>query len=1411
MKQKLQHIFLIITCALAWTTQVWGYSNSGLTVSVEGGGLVAITSSNSAPSSDAYNSSASLEQGPHGLFQTYVEDTYYIWVKPNSGFQAVSMSGDFSGSTVKGSTGLYATVKITGKTQRVNKSAKITFKTTYTFSATATPNNSSYGTATASVNPSSVANTTATSASSTATFTASPKTGYEFQGWGTSSTATTYESTDNPYKPKITGVAGSTANKTLYAIFKPYFNFTVTANKINGGYGSVTKSVTAKVLGNPGDTSASTQATFTATPNTNCTFVGWYYDAEHTNLASTEATYKPNITNSTIGSTKNLTLYAWFKSNQTLTWSHAYEKNIVVFTTAVGAAAATASSELPVSYSSSDETFATVNASGDVYGVSTSSKDVTITARQAGNDAFNPVEETRSFRIIDKYQAEFEVTGFEGISPDTSTIYVGDEATIKVKYTDSEFSFDSSDKTVVGISKSNDIITLTALKTGVSIITLNQPNNSTHSPSSATYILKVIKYSNNLAVELDAQNVEVDGSIGVSFTGLTNEGTAIVGTVTDQSPSSSVNQGDEDNPQVISYSEGVITAVNAGTAKITFTQAPTNKYEGFTSQTYTITVTKVSNPIIVTLNGSSSTNIRMLYNSTATLAYSSAHSLTPINVTLVESTLQGGATSYSNGTITSHSSAGTDRYEITQTETYRYEAGYASFRVRVNNTSEEEGYVLNDASEHSWSTISKYIPAKLSGPGDVLSFDARRQTAGVNYFYVLYSTDDKEPNDKNKSWTELANPSLSTSYQNYSYELPDGVTYVKFETYTGATLSKYVRNIKVTRKTYVKASASTTAFGTVYTDSSKPTSTITVDYSTTNGGNISIDSDNSHFTLSTTELSVSSHSDGTKNFTVTYNPDPDDLGAESAVITIQDLFYTQQITLTATAAKHANTLAVIGEQNLMVGDEVGNVFSSKNSTATLNCTLSREGVIEFDTLTNKITAVGAGTVVLTISQEENKYYLSTSKTVEVTVSKYNQEIIWDVDFSEEDFTLEAGDVLDTNTAKASSGLAVTYTSQYPELLAVHASSGKLTAIAKGSYIAITARQAGNYMFNPASETRYFNVISREVPTVETSLTESGTNYFPIGNPSVVIRCHAAVDANALDVIKLTENEGDIVSVVYDKNTFTLTAVSEGQVSVTLTREETEDYYALSKTYIVEVVKPAVVLDPTVAPDFDYEEYSTITLRRTLKAGYSTIALPFDTSVEAIVGDDYDSDVDWVAQLSAVTNSVADGYTLYFQKVTGGVLEANEPYVLHLGSQVVNPTWTNYTSGISVEEAEATSVGASTGYSGYAGSNFTPNFPMAGKYGIVNSEGGLMLGSGENAKLNAFAAYITAPAGPSNAPLRVAYIDENGTTTYVGELIDGRLEAEPVAIYGPDGKRRSQMQRGVNIVRYADGTTKKVRY
>ena len=1219
----------------------------------------------------------------------------------------------------------------------------------------------------------------------------------------------------------LTSTNGKTVSFPVSGTGLPVFKFSATANKIYN-HGTATATVTnSQIVGAVSDTQKSTTATFTATTD-NSTFEGWYSDAGHTTLVSTDNPYTTTITNTTEGSTKNLTLYAYFKSNQTLTWTQdPYDPNVVAGETYTGLAAATASSGLAVTYTSSDTNVATVNANGDVTGIAASMDPITITLRQAGNDEYNAVEATRQFTVINKFQPTFDASGFQSSSGDNYTSYVDDAPTITVANTTSGFTYTSSDPTVVGISKSGNVITLTALKVGTSTVTLNDPGNTTHYSASKTYNITVTRIPNGLAASLASMTANPDGTIAVTFTGQNNIATAIVGTITNEVLSSNVNNGSD----VITYADGVITAQNAGTAKITFTQAQTDKYAAWTSSTYDITVTKLSNPISITLAGSSATNIKLKYGATASLSYTYANTSGPaptVNRT------SGSYTTYSGGNITAGNSQGTDIYEIRQAETYKYEAGFASFTIRVNNSDEAVGYVLYDESEYSHGTGSGVMHQyTLSGPGETLTYNACKGTAITIYYnlYVERSTD-------GSNWTEIQNnDSLDAGYKSNDFwcEMGDeAARYVRFRFPAGGTLVKYMKDAKVTRKTYVRESHDTSRdnFGTVYTGTTATSATITVSYSSTNGGNINISSSNSHFVPSISEIAVESNKkatspggteyicgvDGTRTFTVTYTPDPNALGEETATITIGDLFYSQTITLTATAAKRANTLAVVGEQTLKVDDVVSDVVSGKNSEATLTATWSHDGVATFDAALNKIMAVGAGTATLTLTQLENDYHYGATKTVTVNVSKYDQTVTWVNDLDADARTLEVDDVLTTNTATASSGLAVTYSSSNPSALEVDASTGALTAKAGGANIAITATQAGNYKYNEVSVTRYFTVIQKEEVVVTTTLLESGTNIYPIGNPDITIRTNARITSDALTI-----SDNQVVSATFGSNTFTLTALKEGTVTVTLTRAETDDYYALNKTYTIQVVKPALVLDPTMAPVINYSSYSSVTLSRTLKSGYSTIALPFETTVEAIVGTAYDSDDDWVAQLQTVTYSVADGYTLYFSKVTDGSIEANEPYILHLASAIDMPTWSN----VAVTAASAGSKAATTGYSGYASwvmhANYDPAFDMEGMYGIVNSAGALKLG-GSGSTLKAYTAYITPPAGAAHVRLRSAFVDEDGEVTFVEGLpfdddsfdVDASASSQSsIVVYGLDGRRRQNASKGLNIIRTADGRTMKV--
>ncbi len=256
------------------------------------------------------------------------------------------------------------------------------------------------------------------------------------------------------------------------------------------------------------------------------------------------------------------------------------------------------------------------------------------------------------------------------------------------------------------------------------------------------------------------------------------------------------------------------------------------------------------------------------------------------------------------------------------------------------------------------------------------------------------------------------------------------------------------------------------------------------------------------------------------------------------------------------------------------------------------------------------------------------------------------------------------------------------------------------------------------------------------------------------------------------------------------------------------------------------------------PDYQAGEYDEVQLHRSFNKGYSTIALPFNTTLYELTGQQ--SAEDWVAQLSVVTYTAADnGYTLYFKKTgngedaDGGIILANRPYVLHLSKAVVNPVWENQ-----AVSAPSTSyvVQAEKGYRNndndkYSAwkmrANYEPGESMNGRYGIVNNahladdpdpehpgesektrfpDGCLKLG-GNGSTLNAFMAYIE---GPTSAPVKAAYLDDDDNADGLLELLTGEsIDSSSESVYDLQGRKLPKAQRGLNIIRGADGVVRKV--
>ena len=158
----------------------------------------------------------------------------------------------------------------------------------------------------------------------------------------------------------------------------------------------------------------------------------------------------------------------------------------------------------------------------------------------------------------------------------------------------------------------------------------------------------------------------------------------------------------------------------------------------------------------------------------------------------------------------------------------------------------------------------------------------------------------------------------------------------------------------------------------------------------------------------------------------------------------------------------------------------------------------------------------------------------------------------------------------------------------------------------------------------------------------------------------------------------------------------------------------------------------------------------------------------------------------------------------------GTITANQPYILHLGSAVENPIWTDLTNGVQVAQATEDNHAALTGYNGYEHwtmvSNYTPGLSMKDKYGVVNADNCLKVG-GEGSTLNAYHAYIMYNSGSTPAPVKAAYLDEDEADGIL-ELLNAEA-TEPENIYDLQGRQLPRAGKGINIIRNADGTVRKV--
>lgn len=225
--------------------------------------------------------------------------------------------------------------------------------------------------------------------------------------------------------------------------------------------------------------------------------------------------------------------------------------------------------------------------------------------------------------------------------------------------------------------------------------------------------------------------------------------------------------------------------------------------------------------------------------------------------------------------------------------------------------------------------------------------------------------------------------------------------------------------------------------------------------------------------------------------------------------------------------------------------------------------------------------------------------------------------------------------------------------------------------------------------------------------------------------------------------------------------------------------------------LVHVTPSLLILSPTQEDDFDYEPgiYGMVKVDRVFKVGYSTLCVPFNTTVEEFTGGE-DSEA-YVAYLSGLEQENGSTILVFNNTQT---IEANKPYIIYLSKVLEYPVF--YNKPVYTENPRTITIQDGWSMTG----NYNKGKSMYGLYGVANNAA-IMKGSA-TATLKGLTAFITGPANAS-VKSRIMYNEVDGISS--ANAGDGIV----TGIYNVSGAPVKSIQRGINIIRMSDGTSRKV--
>ena len=341
------------------------------------------------------------------------------------------------------------------------------------------------------------------------------------------------------------------------------------------------------------------------------------------------------------------------------------------------------------------------------------------------------------------------------------------------------------------------------------------------------------------------------------------------------------------------------------------------------------------------------------------------------------------------------------------------------------------------------------------------------------------------------------------------------------------------------------------------------------------------------------------------------------------------------------------------------------------------------------------------------------------------------------------------------------------------------------AIQNSSYVAVGA--AGAYLFNTWND--------------DGNATNSGVNA-PItqtisGLPNGTYQLTAMMASGGGNTLYVSGNgtQGTVAAQAADfmKKASVEFAVTDG--TATISAGGSNNVWYKVDDFRLTLVAPAeLVLEETATSIVPIENvtYPKVTLKRTIKPNtWSTFVSPFDIPASVLEDGDWD-----VKELSSATEN-AGHVSLVFTDSEDGI-KKGVPYMVRNTSLGENLT------AITMENVEVNTVTLNNVDGGavkFVGQYISENVPVGDFF--ISSNTFYQAEDNTNTMKGFRARFVPASAGVKSLSYSFDDVDFTGI-----EGVEGNA-AEIIAIYGVDGTLRSDLQKGINIVKMSNGTTKKV--